>query len=567
MNLKTFTDNFHLLADTPNGIPKLREMILQLAVMGKLVPQDPNDEPASVLLEKITKEKERLVAEGKIKKQKLLPSIDPHELPHELPEGWEWVRLDDICHLITDGAHRTPTYISDGIPFLSVRNVTGGFIDLMNVKFIPFEEHKDLIRRCKPEFHDVLFTKVGTTGIAKVIDVDQEFSIFVSLALLKFNKKLIFPFYMEMMLNSPLVRKQSEMNTQGVGNKNLVIRSIKKFLVPLPSVVDQKRIVAKVDELMALCNHLEEQKKRREALHTNLNSTCLHALTSSKPIKSKKGWTRIRNNFDLLYDTTESVAGLRQSILQLAIMGKLVPQDPNDEPASVLLVKIAEEKEKLVAEGRIKKPKALPTIHQDKTPYDLPKGWAWVRMENISKKIHYGYTASANYNISHIKFLRITDIQNDHVRWSSVPGCKIKEEIVSEYSLSEGDILVARTGGTIGKTYLVSELEFPAVFASYLIRIIPIKHIRARYLKLFLGSQLYWDQLHKMSMGTGQPNVNGTSLKSLHVPLAPLSEQKHIVAKVDELVSICDQLESKMRKSFGSGKQLMTSMINNIYLQ
>lgn len=270
------------------------------------------------------------------------------------------------------------------------------------------------------------------------------------------------------------------------------------------------------------------------------------------------------DNFHLLADTPNGIPKLREMILQLAVMGKLVPQDPNDEPASVLLEKITKEKERLIAEGKTKKTKPLPLIDPEEIPYELPTGWEWVRMQNISIKVHYGYTASADAGRNDVKFLRITDIQNDRVAWANVPGCEIRKELVSEYALSGGDILVARTGGTIGKSYLVTHLEAPTVFASYLIRIIPAKHVNARYLKLFLSSKLYWDQLYQMSMGTGQPNVNGTSLKSLNVPLAPLGEQKRIVERANELLALCDRLEEQKKNSDSLGAELMSATVRRL---
>ncbi|WP_207719364.1 restriction endonuclease subunit S [Clostridium sp. cel8] len=250
-------------------ITKLRQSILQEAVQGKLVPQDPDDEPASVLLERIKEEKERLIKEKKIKKQKPLPPITEDEIPYELPKGWEWVRLGEICSLITDGTHSTPNYVSKGVPFLSVKDISNGFIDFNHTRFITQQEHEELIKRCKPEYGDVLLTKVGTTGIAKVIDTKREFSIFVSLALLKIIHNTLYPYYIEYMLNSPLGKKQSEENTQGIGNKNLVIKCIKNFIVPLPPLNEQKRIVEKANQLMTLCDELEkniEQSKKDSEL-------------------------------------------------------------------------------------------------------------------------------------------------------------------------------------------------------------------------------------------------------------------------------------------------------------
>lgn len=227
---------------------------------------------------------------------------------------------------------------------------------------------------------------------------------------------------------------------------------------------------------------------------------------------------------------------LKNSILQEAIEGRLVPQDPNDEPASVLLERIRAEKKRLVKEGKLKKKdlEEIP-ISEDEKPFEIPESWEWVRLLTLCKNIHYGYTASAS-PIGNCKLLRITDIQDDKVNWSSVPFCSIKEKDLETYKLHNRDILIARTGGTVGKTFIVRELNDIAVFASYLIRAIPSDYLFEEYIKLFMGSPYYWSQLTDAATGTGQPNVNGQSLSKLILPLPPLAEQQRIVAKIEELL-------------------------------
>ena len=232
---------------------------------------------------------------------------------------------------------------------------------------------------------------------------------------------------------------------------------------------------------------------------------------------------------------------LKNSILQEAIEGRLVPQDPNDEPASVLLDKIRKEKARLVKEGKLKKKdlEEIP-ISEDEKPFEIPESWAWVRLITLSKIIHYGYTASAA-PAGNAKLLRITDIQDDKVCWQTVPYFTIKEKDLESYQLHNRDILIARTGGTVGKTYIVRELSDISVFASYLIRAIPLENANEEYIKLFMSSPYYWSQLIDATSGTGQPNVNGQSLSKLIVPLPPLAEQKRIVAKIEELLPKVDE--------------------------
>jgi type I restriction enzyme S subunit len=301
---------------------ELRKSILQLAIQGKLVKQNPDDEPASVLLEKIREEKKRLVKEGKTKKDKTdsfiyrgadnshyekieneVRCID-EEIPFEIPESWVWCRLEDVVDKLTDGTHKTPYYTSTGVPFLSVKDISSGKISFDNAKLISEKEHSELYRRCNPQKGDILLTKVGTTGIPVLIDTDKEFSLFVSVALIKYKKGIINDRFFISLLQSPLVAKQCAENTKGVGNKNWVMRDIANTLITLPPLSEQQRIVKQLeifDPFFALYEKYEQQESK---------------LTDEFPDKLKK------------------------SILQFAIQGKLVAQNSKDESASVLLEKI-----------------------------------------------------------------------------------------------------------------------------------------------------------------------------------------------------------------------------------
>ena len=251
----------------------LKKSILQEAVQGKLVPQDSSDEPASVLLERIRAEKQRLIAEGKIKKDKhesvifrrdnshyeKLDGIErciDDEIPFEIPETWCFCRLGTILYKLTDGTHSRPKYVEAGVPFISVKDVSSGMLDFSNCKFITEIEHKELYKRCNPEYGDILLTKVGTTGIPIIVNTTDEFSLFVSVALLKFNQKLMNNEYLLHLINSPLVQKQAEENTRGVGNKNWVMRDISNTLIVIPPLKEQYRIVEKLKNTFNICNNL-----------------------------------------------------------------------------------------------------------------------------------------------------------------------------------------------------------------------------------------------------------------------------------------------------------------------
>ena len=247
---------------------------------------------------------------------------------------------------------------------------------------------------------------------------------------------------------------------------------------------------------------------------------------------------------------------LKNSILQWAIQGKLVPQDPNDEPASVLLERIREEKKRLVKEGKIKKDKNESIIYRgednshyekflatgevkcidDEIPFEIPHGWEWERWGNISHSIQYGYNAPAETN-GDVRMVRISDIQNGDVQWETVPFCHINETDIENYLLQENDILFARTGGTVGKSFLVRKTPYPAIYAGYLIRTRYSCFLSPNYLKFFMESQLYWEQLRNGTIATAQPNCNGKTLSKMIVPIPPHNEQIRITDKLKEVLS------------------------------
>ncbi|MFA9239855.1 MAG: restriction endonuclease subunit S [Candidatus Paceibacteria bacterium] len=260
---------------------------------------------------------------------------------------------------------------------------------------------------------------------------------------------------------------------------------------------------------------------------------------------------------------------LKQSTLQEAIEGKLTSKwrekNQDIESASVLLEKILAEKEQLIKEKKIKKSKPLVEIGEDEIPFEIPESWERVYLQDISLNIHYGFNASAKPEKQDVRLLRITDIQNNKVNWNTVPGCDYEKKDVNTYSLNNNDILIARTGGTIGKSYIVKELNVISLFASYLIRVIPSSIINADFLKLFIESPYYWKQLLDAAWGAGQPNVNGTSLSKLLLGLPPIEEQKEIVNKIEKLFTICDELEEQINNSKQNTKTLMQAVLKEAF--
>lgn len=233
---------------------------------------------------------------------------------------------------------------------------------------------------------------------------------------------------------------------------------------------------------------------------------------------------------------------LKNSILQLAIQGKLVEQRPEEGTAEELSREIQKEKQALIKAGKIKKEKPLPEITEEELPFEIPESWKWVRWGDLSESIQYGYNAPAQES-GRIKMVRISDIQDGRVSWDSVPYCDIPEKEIPTYLLIANDILFARTGGTVGKSYLVKDVPEASIYAGYLIRTRYSAHLCPEYMKCFMESQLYWDQLHSGTIATAQPNCNGKTLSRMILPLPPLAEQKRIVAKIEELLPLIDRYE------------------------
>ena len=466
---------------------QLKNAILQEAIEGRLVPQDPNDEPASVLLDRIRKEKARLVKEGKLKKKDLEETpISEDEKPFDIPESWEWVRFSHIYWQLTDGTHSTPKYTTSGIPFLSVKDMSSGVLSFSNTKYISPEEHSILSQRCHPQKGDLLLSKVGTTGVPLIIDSDIEFSIFVSLALIKFFPDLIDSRFLLYLINSPLVQLQAAENTRGVGNKNWVLKAISDTIMVLPPLAEQHRIVARIEELLP---KVEEYGKAQEALDK---------LNAELPERLKK------------------------SILQEAIEGRLVPQDPNDEPASALLDRIRKEKAQLVKEGKLKKKDLDETpIEEDGKPFEIPESWSFVKLSFITSLLD-GEKIEGSHVCLDAKYLRgksTGDLVNK--------GRFVKkgDNIILVDGENSGEVFTVPCDGYMGST-------FKQLWVS--------ESIYLPYVLFFI--KFYKDILRNSKKGAAIPHLNKDVFNNLAVGIPPLAEQQRIVAKIEELLGAINAL-------------------------
>ncbi len=427
MNQAVFFEKFELLTDAPNGSQKLRELILQLAVMGKLVEQNPNDEPAYVLLEKIRAEKRKLSKEGKIKESKQLPEISDDEILYELPKSWKWVRFDNICSYIQRG--KSPKYVEESdFPVISQKCIQWDGFKIDRAKFI---DHLTVDKYEKERFlrtGDLLWNSTGTGTLGRVnvyVHEENDYDeVVVDTHVTVVRPLMVDSYYLYCWIAAPIVQKNIENIASGSTNQiELATSTVKNHVVPLPPLAEQKRIVAKINELMALCDKLEGRRQKKQELQSKLNSSALDRMFSAENQKEfEQNWHLICENFDLLYDNPENVEKLKKVILQLAVQGKLVEQNLEDEPASVLIEKIEERKKRLVKEKKIKQIKVLP-IKDDDLPFKLPDGWEFVRMGDIAEKLGAGSTplgGSSVYQESGIKFIRSQNVWNNGLKLENI---------------------------------------------------------------------------------------------------------------------------------------------------
>ena len=526
----------------------LRNSILQLAVQGKLVPQDPNDEPASALLDRIRAERAKLIKEKKIrapkggesviyrasdgshyeKRGKDEPVCIDDEIPFEIPESWTWVRLGSILELVSDGTHKTPEYKDSGVLFLSVQNISKGYFDLSKAKYVSQETHNELCKRVKPRNGDILLCRIGTLGKPIIVDVDYEFSIFVSLGLLRLIDERLAEWVVAC-IDAPIGFQWIQRVKVGGGTHTFKINlgDIPDFLIPLPPYEEQLRIREKLSAILDHVGDYEELQDARERLDAELPDR------------------------------------LRKSILQLAVQGKLVEQDPTDEPASALLDRIRAERAALVKAKKIRAPKGGESIIyrasdggyyekrgkgesvciDDEIPFEIPESWKWVRLESVTVYIQRG--KSPKY--SPIKKYPVVAQKCNQWSGFSLELAKfVDPSTVSSYAveriLQDGDLLWNSTGlGTLGRMaiYDSSVNDYGWAVADSHVTVIRTmaEWLDYRYaFAYFAGPSVQSVIEDKASGSTKQKELAQETVRSYLVPIPPRREQTRIAEQLSKVL-------------------------------
>lgn len=476
-------------------VEEMKNSILQSATEGRIVEQNRNYNAREELNE--------ILKDAKDNKKYKYEEIK--EGPFEIPSNWVWVKLEDLCKKITDGTHSTPKYAKSGIPFISVKDVSSGVINFENTKYITKEEHDQLYTRCNPEYGDVLITKVGTTGVPAIVDTKEEFSLFVSVALLKINTEKIYNKFLVLFLNSPVVQKQVKENTRGVGNKNWVLDAIKNTILPLPPLEEQKRITEKIEELF---NKLDEVTPIEQELNELKNNFC--------------------NN-------------MINAIYQSAMSGKLTKQN-SEEQSKEFLEKLKKEQNKY----DFKKMKDIKPVGND-VPYEIPDNWTWERIGNIFE-INLGFTYRPTYVEKGYKFLSVKDISSGVIDFDNVKYISKEEYERASYGSKplKGDILFGRVG-TIGVPQIVETDEPFCIFVSLGFLRDFTNLMNKKYVCYWMNSSLFKKQVAENVSGTAQINLNTNWLKNFYIPIPPIEEQQRVVDKIEKILPLAESIDELVK--------------------
>lgn len=563
--------NLHLLATAPGGVARLRELILTLAVQGKLVPQDPADEPASRLLQKIRAEKDRLIAEGKIKKDKPLAAIAEEEKPFELPVGWEWVRFGVIAGIERGGSPRPiDAFLTDdptGLNWIKIGDteIGGKYITSASQKI----KKEGLIKTRMVFPGDFLLTNSMSFGRPYITQIhgcihDGWLRISPPDSL---DKDFLYT-----LLSSRFIRNVFAASASGAVVLNLNADKVRAVPIPLPPLAEQSRIVARVEELMCLCDALQAKGQLEATQHAQLLSTLLGTLTASAtPEELADNWQRVAQHFDLLLDRPQAIDALEQTLLQLAVRGLLVPQHPADEPASVLLQKIRAEKDRLITEGKIKKDKPLPPVTDEEKPFELPVGWEWVRMGAVVNASEAGWSPACIGSPRRTGLWGVLKVSA--VSWGEFDANANKElpsDLVPrpEYEVRDGDFLLSRanTAELVARSVVVEQAEPKLMLSDKIIRLAVSSQMNRSFLNMANNASYAREHYAVNVSGTSSSmkNVSREVVLALPVPVPPLAEQSRIVTRVTQLRRLCFELRQRLAEREAVQARLAEALVQQV---
>ena len=544
MNAERLLAHCERFSDAPDAVVCLRRLVLNLAVRGTLVAQSPNDEPGSDLLNRITEERQRLVKAGHIRDIRAKP-IKMANPTFDLPNSWEWAALGDLV-LYDAGIKREPKTLNRDKWLLELEDVEKDSGRLLVRISTSDRESKST----KSEFRidDILYGKLRPY-LNKVLVADEPGYSTTEIVSLRPYLPLCSQYFALALRRPDFVNYVSRLG-QGTKMPRLRTEDAIAAPFPLPPLAEQHRIVAKVDELMALCNRLDTARMKREMARDRLAAASLVRLNAPDPDPAmfQNHAAFALENLTPLTTRSDQIKTLRQTILNLAIRGKLVAQPPNDEPASELLKRIALEKARLVKTGEIKTEKKHPAIEENHGTFQIPTNWSWCRLGSLSKVVTSGSRDWAKYYSNEgAVFLRMGNLSKDHYRLRLDNIQRVKAPSEGEGTrtrLEAGDLLISITGD-VGMLGLIPENFGEAYINQHTAMVRPMDEMKGRYLPELFRSPFAQEQFNAPQRGI-KNSFRLTDITQFLVPLPPLAEQHRIVAKVDKLMALCDKLEESL---------------------
>jgi len=430
------------------------------------------------------------------------------------------------------------------------------------------EIHQEIFYRCDPCKGDILYIKDGaTTGIGTINSLDEPFSMLSSVALLKPSCGLHNEYMLKAMV-SPVFYREMRAGMTGVAITRVTLAKLNNAVIPLPPLAEQHRIVAKVDELMTLCDRLEARQADADSAHAQLVQALLDSLTQARDAGDfAQSWQRLAEHFHTLFTTESSIDALKQTLMQLAVMGKLVPQDPSDEPACELVGRIQFEKRRFLAESKARKQKDLDADLMPEPPFDVPDGWEWQCIDDVLH-VTGGVTLGrklSNRRLVSKPYLRVANVQRGKLELDQIKEVEVPEDEVEKYLLRNGDLLITEGGDwdKVGRTAIWREELPECLHQNHVFRARAIvEDWEPRWAEMYLNSTPARDYFAGSSkQTTNLASINMTQLRVCAFPLPPLTEQHRIVAKVDQLMALCDQLKARLNQARQVHEQLANALV------
>lgn len=568
MNAERLLQHYEQIADAPDAVARLRRFILDLAVRGKLVRQDPADEPASDTLNRVLEEHKRRWANLNPKTSKVYPALPHEEGRYSIPRNWAWASALEVCERIEAGSTPPASEMFEqrgDVPFIKVYNLTfDGSLDFsVRPTFVSKHTHDGKLARSKILPNDVLMNIVGPPlgKVSVVPDTYPEWNTNQAVVLFRCLPELS-PRYLATCLRSEEVLGWiMALAQQTVGQVNISVVKSRRLPVPLPPLAEQHRIVAKVDELMALCDELEAARTEREAKRDRLAAASLARLNTPDQETFRDDARFALEALAALTARPDQIRQLRQTILNLAVRGKLVAQDPAEEPAEELMVKVAQEISEYGKANRVARTQ-VDAISDEDVPFSVPNGWRWARLSELFNVITDGDHQPPPKADKGVAFLTIGNVTTGRLDFT---GCRLVSEeyfngLAPYRTPAKGDILYTVVGATYGRPALV-ESDRAFCVQRHIAILKPVKILNLQFLVSLLASPLVYDQATRSTTGTAQPTIALRPLRNFLVPLPPLAEQHRIVAKADELMALCDQLEASLTSADETRKKLLDALL------